>query len=1031
MQRNRSQVFSYCVSAGLVLLGIWLLVPRGPGRLNAAALSRICLPLVGQRLPPSPNPTVYCPTPQALALAASRVTSELIEPLVRQTGGNLRVSYHASTGMVRFLGTDLDHPLARPAGARADAPPEVVARAFLASYGSLFGLHDQASNLALVSSRPADGGRDVVRFQQRIEGLPVLGGEWIVQLDGQGNVVSVSGEALPSAGARPPAWALASPGIDREAARERALDLVAEVHRVAPEALAATEPELWVYHPALLGAPGLQRASQVWRLEVRGAATGPIRELVLVDAQLGTISLHFNQVEEAKNRRVYDNRNDASYPLPGPFLVRAEGGPATGIADVDNAYDYTGDTYDFDLHHLGRDRIDNQGMALISTMRYCVSGSACPYQNAFWNGQQMVFGEGFASGDDVVAHELTHGVTGYESHLFYYMQAGAINESLSDIFGEFVDLTNGHGNDSAGVRWLMGEDLSVGAVRSMENPPAFGDADRMNSPLYYCGTEDRGGVHHNSGVGNKTAYLMTDGGTFDGHTVAGLGITKVARIYYEAQTHLLTSAADYADLYDALIQATTNLIGTGDITSADLAQVIEAVRAAEMHQQPASCPAPEVVVCENCDAPINLFFDDLENPSSGNWAEATIQGANSWYYPQTSNPLHFDATYATSGQYNLWGYVPSSINDSSIQMTRDIHLPASAYMHFRHAYSFGMSGANAVDGGVLEYSTDGGSTWNDTGPLFVANGYGGTLGDSPLIGRAAFVGVSHGYIATRLSLASLAGQSVRFRFRIGSNSLGDDYGWFIDDVRIYTCPGAPAPTLTPTLPGPTPTLPGATPTATGQAYADDFSDPGSGWYVGEDVNNKYSYEAGEYEILVRTGNRWAAASAPASTRSNYTLEADMRLLSANGSGYGLIFDISGDWSRLYLFEVVPGSTSYYSLWRVCTPCSTVWTPLVDWTSSSDLGLNTATNRLKVVRSGSSISLYANEHLLTTVSDGTYAYAGISLWPGLAALTYAATPATARFDSFRVEGQLGALTATSAEASGKPGAASGSLANRRR
>ena len=170
----------------------------------------------------------------------------------------------------------------------------------------------------------------------------------------------------------------------------------------------------------------------------------------------------------------------------------------------------------------------------------------------------MVYGDGvgFALADDVVAHELTHGVTEHTSNLFYYYQSGAINESLSDIWGEFVDQTNLAGNDSASVKWLIGEDvIGLGAIRDMEDPTTFGDPDRMTSPSYWFSMGDSGGVHTNSGINNKAAYLMVEGGSFNGQTVTALGITKVAAIYYEVQTNLLTSGADYADLHDALFQA--------------------------------------------------------------------------------------------------------------------------------------------------------------------------------------------------------------------------------------------------------------------------------------------------------------------------------------------------------------------------------------------------------------------------------------------------------------------------------------------
>ena len=136
----------------------------------------------------------------------------------------------------------------------------------------------------------------------------------------------------------------------------------------------------------------------------------------------------------------------------------------------------------------------------------------------------MFFGDGYASADDVVGHELTHGVTEHESNLVYMNESGAINESLSDVFGELIDQTNGAGNDSASVKWLMGEDLPIGAIRSMKNPKLYGDPDRYLSPLYYTGEGDNGGVHFNSGVNNKLCYLLTDGGSFNGETITAMGV---------------------------------------------------------------------------------------------------------------------------------------------------------------------------------------------------------------------------------------------------------------------------------------------------------------------------------------------------------------------------------------------------------------------------------------------------------------------------------------------------------------------------
>jgi hypothetical protein len=319
---------------------------------------------------------------------------------------------------------------------------------------------------------------------------------------------------------------------------------------------------------------------------------------------------------------------------------------------------------------------------------------------------------------------------------------------------------------------------------------------------------DGGGVHTNSGVNNKAAYLLTDGGTFNGKTVTGLGITKVAKIYYEAQANLLTSASDYQDLHSNLQQACTNLIGTSGITAADCAEVKDAVDATEMNLIPPNAPNPEAPVCNTGQTATNLFFDNLENPSSGNWTSGAVTGSsNQWYYPQNSNPFGFDATYATSGSTNIWGYDQAGTGDYAIARTANVTPPTgkTTYLRFNHSYGFDDDSSGAYDGGVLEYSTNGGSTWQDAGSLFTNNGYNGTVGNfgSPLGGRSAFVRESNGYISSRVNLSSLAGQNVRFRFRIGTDSFAftDDYGWFIDDVRVYTCNSAD--TTAPTAKAPT------------------------------------------------------------------------------------------------------------------------------------------------------------------------------------------------------------------------------------
>src|SRR5262249_44645095 len=154
-----------------------------------------------------------------------------------------------------------------------------------------------------------------------------------------------------------------------------------------------------------------------------------------------------------------------------------------GLPDATNGFNFAGFTYDYYLNQHGRDSYNGAGAEIRSTTRYCPDAGHCPYANAFWNGTQMVYGLNFATADDVVGHELTHAVTEYSANLFYYMQSGALNESYSDIFGETIDQTDGVDGSGGSVKWKIGEDLSIGALRDMMNPSVFGDPGKMTDAM--------------------------------------------------------------------------------------------------------------------------------------------------------------------------------------------------------------------------------------------------------------------------------------------------------------------------------------------------------------------------------------------------------------------------------------------------------------------------------------------------------------------------------------------------------------------
>jgi len=221
-----------------------------------------------------------------------------------------------------------------------------------------------------------------------------------------------------------------------------------------------------------------------------------------------------------KYRAVYTAKNTTTQP---GTLVRSEAQPASGDKAVDEAYDGLGATFDLYWNVYKRNSIDNAGMNLIATVHYDKD-----YDNAFWDGSQMVFGDGdatffnrFTIAVDVIGHELTHGVTAHQANLSYHDQPGALNESVSDVFGSLVkQYVHSPQQTAAQADWLIGAGLFTSkvngvALRSMKAPGTAYD-DRMlgkdpqpaTMSNYVHTTQDQGGVHINSGIPNHAFYLL-------------------------------------------------------------------------------------------------------------------------------------------------------------------------------------------------------------------------------------------------------------------------------------------------------------------------------------------------------------------------------------------------------------------------------------------------------------------------------------------------------------------------------------------
>ena len=282
----------------------------------------------------------------------------------------------------------------------------------------------------------------------------------------------------------------------------------------------------------------------------------------------------FRVAMTGKDRVVYDAKNGSS--LPGT-VVRKEGDPAVSDVAVNEAYDGSGVTYDLYNDVYQRNSVDGNGMRLDSSVHYQKG-----YDNAFWDGEQMVYGDGdedlpvserlfnrFTIAVDVIGHELTHGVTQFEAKLNYSQQPGALNESLSDVFGSLVKQYKLQ-QAATDADWIIGEGLLTSnvngvGIRSMKAPgtayddPVLGkDPQPAHMKDYVNTISDNGGVHINSGIPNHAFYVTAV-------ELGGYAWEKAGKIWYATLKDKLSANSNFQDCANLTFQAAGELFGTGSL----------------------------------------------------------------------------------------------------------------------------------------------------------------------------------------------------------------------------------------------------------------------------------------------------------------------------------------------------------------------------------------------------------------------------------------------------------------------------------
>ncbi len=742
-----------------------------------------------------------------------------------QPDPQLHITYSSKSGLATFVVATGEDGIPVEANGKVPGPQD-----FLRQYGEHFGIADAEMELALQSQTQDLLGDRHTKFQQVLGGIEVFSGVLKVHQDAKQRFTGANGR-----------FHSIKPGLSTipTISMTEAGEIAAEKSSIAGAVLESST--LVIVDPGWYGDVSIG-AHLAYHLVLSALPKG-YREAFFIDAHTGRLLDRWSLIEHAQDRRIYNGNGGTA--LPG-FLVRTEGAQPAGQPDADAAYDYAGDVYGFYWRAFGRDGLDDAGGTLTAT----INSTAAPCPNAFWTGFQTVYCNGVVS-DDIVAHEFQHGVTQKTANLIYQNQPGQINEALSDVFGELIDLHNGNvrfvgpaippfwpthptgpGTDQSnnlrtaacssapgytdGVRWLIAEDAFAfsNAIRDMWNPTCHGDPDRAYSPLQTCDETDNGGVHSGSGVVNHAFAMMVDGKTFNGRNVTAIGPIKAGAVWYRALTTYLTVASDFEDLAVALNQAANDLVGSfpidpatgfpsgNAITASDAATVNQAVLAVEMNT-PGRCgaavalldPAPPYA----CPGATVLLQDDFESGVNG-WTTLTTGPSGPptpYLWVQRSNELPM------SHAGTVWYCADPTIgnctsqNESAVHslITPSIPMPATL-IYPRLSFTHYMASEPTYDGGNISIRVNGGAWQLIPFDGFEYNPYSAYLRPSvlgntnPRAGQPAWTSAGGDWGTTIIDLGDFisGGETAQLRFDFSKDGCNGIDGWYIDDVVVYDCP---------------------------------------------------------------------------------------------------------------------------------------------------------------------------------------------------------------------------------------------------
>jgi Zn-dependent metalloprotease len=508
---------------------------------------------------------------------AEEKKAQIVEKLTKLSEGKLKSDLHKSKEKDGKLQVFISGKLSDK-----QAIDEKSALTFLEDNKDLFGVKEPSNNFKILSINKDELGFTNVKAAQLINGIPVRGAEISVQFDKTGVVSNVSGSL--ASGVDSPKSIIANTISEKQAidtakkqfkfnslskdptVEKQVIVLDGTAHETYKVNIYYQDPEIanWDVFIDTNSGNVIDKKSKIrFDGNVTGSGT-------LVDGTTKSLNLY----QSGSSYQMLDKTKAMTGQIKTYTAANKQTEPGTLVANSSSTFNttsfkapvsahyYAGVVYDFYKNLLGRNSIDNNGMSIISTAHY---GSA--YNNAYWDGNQMVYGDGdgttftYFSGDlDVVGHELTHGVTQYTANLDYQDEPGALNESMSDIMGVLIDSYDKYNVRGGGTwqfssaDWVVGDKIYTpgtpgDALRSLANPTLYDQPDNYSN--YVNTSDDNGGVHTNSGIPNKAAYLVAQ----------SLGCEKTAKIYYRALTTYMSSSTDFLAARNAAVKAATDLYG--------------------------------------------------------------------------------------------------------------------------------------------------------------------------------------------------------------------------------------------------------------------------------------------------------------------------------------------------------------------------------------------------------------------------------------------------------------------------------------